>query len=99
MLKLRYEWSNFPELRERNEAAGVTQQIIDKAVTAFLLEVNIHMNLYKVSQKISHVTSLKLGMGGKVRKEISKKEMKNPSFYDVTRLIFLRHFVKLHSYT
>ena len=41
MLKLRYEWSNFPELRERNEAAGVTQEIIDKAVTAFLLEVNI----------------------------------------------------------
>ena len=30
LLKLRYEWANFPALRARNEAAGVSQQIIDK---------------------------------------------------------------------
>ena len=30
LLKLRYEWANFPHLKARNEAAGVTQQIIDK---------------------------------------------------------------------
>ena len=39
ILKLRYEWKNFPEFSSRNEAAGVTQQLIDKAVAAFLLEV------------------------------------------------------------
>ena len=30
MLKLRYEWSNDKHLRERNEAAGINKQIIDK---------------------------------------------------------------------
>ena len=30
MLKLRYEWSNYKHLRERNEAAGITKEIIDK---------------------------------------------------------------------
>ena len=30
LLKLRYEWANFPALKSRNEAAGITQQIIDK---------------------------------------------------------------------
>ena len=39
MLKLRYEWSNYKHLRERNEAAGITKEIIDKAVSAFILEV------------------------------------------------------------
>ena len=39
MLKLRYEWSNYKHLRDRNEAAGITKEIIDKAVSAFILEV------------------------------------------------------------
>ena len=30
LLKLRYEWANFPGLKTRNEAAGISQQIIDK---------------------------------------------------------------------
>ena len=30
VLKLRYEWANFKHLRERNEAAGISQKIIDK---------------------------------------------------------------------
>ena len=39
MLKLRYEWSNYKHLRDRNEAAGISKEIIDKAVSAFILEV------------------------------------------------------------
>ena len=30
ILKLRYEWSNYKHLRERNEAAGINKEIIDK---------------------------------------------------------------------
>ena len=30
MLKLRYEWSNYKHLRDRNEAAGINKEIIDK---------------------------------------------------------------------
>ena len=30
VLKLRYEWSNYKHLRERNEAAGINKEIIDK---------------------------------------------------------------------
>ena len=30
LLKLRYEWANFPALKTRNEGAGITQQFIDK---------------------------------------------------------------------
>ena len=39
VLKLRYEWANFGHLKKRNDAAGITHKIIDKAVTAFILEV------------------------------------------------------------
>ena len=39
MLKLRYEWSNYKHLRERNEAAGITKKIIDKVLTSDLLLV------------------------------------------------------------
>jgi len=39
VLKLRYEWANFGHLHKRNEAAGVTNSIIDSAVAAFILEV------------------------------------------------------------
>lgn len=39
MLKLRYEWTTFEQLTKRNTAAGVTRDIINKAVAAFLLEV------------------------------------------------------------
>ena len=35
LLKLRYEWANFPALKTRNEAAGITQQIIDKVKIHF----------------------------------------------------------------
>ena len=35
----RYEWANFGHLHRRNEAAGVTNSIIDSAVAAFILEV------------------------------------------------------------
>ena len=33
VLKLRYEWNNFKHLKERNEAAGITKEIIDKVAT------------------------------------------------------------------
>jgi len=39
VLKLRYEWANFGHLHKRNEAAGVTNSMIDSAVAAFILEV------------------------------------------------------------
>ncbi|XP_023331587.1 protein-tyrosine sulfotransferase A isoform X2 [Eurytemora carolleeae] len=39
ILKLRYEWNNVESLRKRNMAAGVTLQLIDHAVSGFLLEV------------------------------------------------------------
>ena len=39
VLKLRYEWANFGHLKKRNEAAGITHKIIDKALRAFILEV------------------------------------------------------------
>ena len=35
----RYEWANFGHLHRRNEAAGVTNSMIDSAVAAFILEV------------------------------------------------------------
>ena len=39
VLKLRYEWINFDHLAKRNAAAGVTREIINNAVAAFILEV------------------------------------------------------------
>ena len=33
----RYEWANFPALKARNEAAGISQEIIDKVEKYFLL--------------------------------------------------------------
>ena len=39
VLKLRYEWANFGHLKKRNDAAGITHEIIDKAIKAFILEV------------------------------------------------------------
>ena len=32
VLKLRYEWANYKHLKSRNEAAGITNKIIDKVV-------------------------------------------------------------------
>merc|ERR1711973_551138 len=34
VLKLRYEWTNFAPLKERNTAAGVSTEMIDKAVSS-----------------------------------------------------------------
>mgnify|MGYP002045646621 CR=1 FL=1 len=44
MLKLRYEWSNYKHLRDRNEAAGINKEIIDKDLEDLTLEI------YKIEQ-------------------------------------------------
>ena len=36
MLKLRYEWSNYKHLRDRNEAAGINKEIIDKVLSLII---------------------------------------------------------------